>query len=58
MDTQCTINTFYDSETKKYTSTISFYDHTVDIDEYLKGVGVRYSEIDLLENESIIIPLK
>lgn len=58
INTQMMLSRLYDSETKKYTETMAFTESDVDMNEYIKGVSVRYSEIDLLEDEAIIIPLK
>ena len=51
-------NKLYDAETGKHTLILTYPDSTVDMRESVKGIKTSYDEINLLEDESIIIPLK
>ena len=48
----------YDAKTKKYTFVMTFPETDMDMNEVVKGIKTDYSEITLLEDEAIIIPLK
>ena len=49
---------YYDAETKTHTQTIIIPGLAGDISDFVKGVSAQYYDIDLLEDEAVIIPLK